>query len=656
MRMFLTCLLTLFLSAGIAQAEGTFQVIVESSSTTVFDLTPDGTWAAGTDNGQAYRWSEATGLELLSPSEWQWTHTAGISDDGTMMASSVEYGSSDPRVFGPALWTEGSGWTPLDNLYPDPPYDGGGDLSFGSGYDISGDGSTICGLAWHPNYRASGFTWTDDGGIVDLGRPSPDFGSSRASKISADGSTVVGFWEHEVNGSRRPVRWVDGGAEDLFLGADTWGESMGVSSDGSVVVGQVGFEDDPGYGWAIAFVYSDDDGYTDLGIMEGHNPWDGGSNATGVSDNGIVVGYSGNPGPWGVIEPFVWTEADGMMRVTEYLALNEVEIPANIEIYFCNAISADGTTIGGQGLNTDTWSYVAWVARVEPPVYKLKVSITGEVEYNQVNDGLFADVNPGDPVTIEFLVSSDDFIDSETYNVRGYTIDPGSFTQTMGSVTVPLADPFPAGETPRFIMRNNDPASDGFFIESAGIDWPMNGLPLNEPGQIADWFGSRFEVGYSQAIDSLEIMDAVGTYDYTNLTSFYFTVNDSWADPIGLIFTQMEIGVFQSFDVNIDCLTPTLTLPDIGTLDVSVTNNYYERLQVQGTINVVNCYGNTWTNLRRGTTNLSVGETFASQWSMNIPRYNSTCNCDLVWELVATETTTEESYTDTCIISTNCDF
>jgi hypothetical protein len=36
-------------------------------------------------------------------------------------------------------------------------------------------------------------------------------------------------------------------------------------------------------------------------------------------------------------------------------------------------------------------------------------------------------------------------------------------------------------------------------------------------------------------------VDAIGSYDYTGLTSFYTAVKDSWADPIGLEFMQTNI-------------------------------------------------------------------------------------------------------------------
>jgi uncharacterized membrane protein len=358
----LSCVILAVCLAGTVQAEDTFTVIAEGWGTSVFDINPDGAWAAGIDYGKAFRYSAGTGIEYLTAEEWQWTHTVGISDDGTQVATSVEYGE---RVFGPARWTEGIGWEYLDTLYPDPPYQGGGDWSYGSGYDISGDGSVVCGLAWHPNYRASGFSWTASGGIVDLGNPVDR--SARATGISSDGTTIVGFYEHETQGTRRPVRWVNNGPADLFLGAETWGEAQAASSDGSVIVGQVGFFDDPGYGYALAFVYSTTEGYTNLGLLPGQDPEWNQSMATDVSDNGIVVGWSGDTGPWSVFEPFVWTADGGMVPASDYLAANGVVIPADYQILSVQAISSDGTTMGGLAVNQNTFEEAAWIARVEPP-------------------------------------------------------------------------------------------------------------------------------------------------------------------------------------------------------------------------------------------------------------------------------------------------
>jgi hypothetical protein len=169
------------------------------------------------------------------------------------------------------------------------------------------------------------------------------------------------------------------------------------------------------------------------------------------------------------------------------------------------------------------------------------VEIEATVEYNQVTFGAFAAVNPGDGVMVQFLVDSEDYLDSGTFPTRGYLIDPASFVLVMGSVSVGLQDPFPAGQTPYFVLRDNDPAVDGFFL-STDVDFPFP-LPLNEPANLDPYFGLRIEVGYvGTTLSSLDILDAVGTYDYTGLTSFYTVVHDAFAEPIGLEFVSLTIS------------------------------------------------------------------------------------------------------------------
>jgi len=68
---------------------------------------------------------------------------------------------------------------------------------------------------------------------------------------------------------------------------------------------------------------------------------------------------------------------------------------------------------------------------------------------------------------------------------------------------------------------------------------------LDEAANVAGtrFFMSQFWVTYGGTrLPSLDIMDAIGTYDYTGLTVFNFTIDDLSFQPIGLIFTQMTIG------------------------------------------------------------------------------------------------------------------
>lgn len=172
-----------------------------------------------------------------------------------------------------------------------------------------------------------------------------------------------------------------------------------------------------------------------------------------------------------------------------------------------------------------------------------EVVITGEVEFNQIDPGnsILGDVNPGDSVEIFFEVDSDNFVDSMTFPTRGYEIIQASFSMTMGAVTVGLQDPFPGTETPFFVLRNDDPAVDGFLLASSPDVAFANGVPLDEAGGFGN-FRAVYATTYGEdTLSSLNIADAVGFYDFTGLSVFSMTITDGPFEPMGMIFTNMTI-------------------------------------------------------------------------------------------------------------------
>jgi hypothetical protein len=186
------------------------------------------------------------------------------------------------------------------------------------------------------------------------------------------------------------------------------------------------------------------------------------------------------------------------------------------------------------------------VALMAAPVMAETVTVEfiGSVEYNQINQGIFAGVNGGDDVYATFTVDSDDWVASPGgYGVRGYVVDLSSFELTIGSVgPVPLVNPQPDGEVTYFSIRNDDPAADGFFIANE-VDWDYNLPKLDVPGGMDPYFTLHWTVGYTgDTFPSLDILECLGSYDYTGLTSFYTVIADSWADPMGLEFVQTVIS------------------------------------------------------------------------------------------------------------------
>lgn len=169
------------------------------------------------------------------------------------------------------------------------------------------------------------------------------------------------------------------------------------------------------------------------------------------------------------------------------------------------------------------------------------VEIAGTVEFNQVNAPPIGSLTAGTAVVLSFLVDSDDFANSPTYPTRGYVIDQASFSLAGGGVSVGLQSPFPAGEVPYFVIRNDDPAVDGFFI-ARSVDFPI-GVPLGQAG-FFERFSQDFSVTYGGGLlESLDILDAVGTYAYDGLTNYNWTIEDGPFSPVSIGFESISISV-----------------------------------------------------------------------------------------------------------------
>jgi uncharacterized membrane protein len=204
--------------------------------------------------------------------------------------------------------------------------------------DANHDGSVVVGTvsaARGAVYEA--FVWTPQGGI----QPIPGVGSlSTANAVSADGTIVVGSGVDAGLNSLAYVWRTDGTLTILphFSGNNSAAYDM--SADGRVIVGysQV---NGPGVacGWRDGIAFS-------LGTLSGYEN----SECASVSDDGSIITGSCRTiiGPVGPDNQFVWTEAWGMLGVTEFLGRYGVEVPTGM--YFDRVkVSGDGRTIYGLG-------------------------------------------------------------------------------------------------------------------------------------------------------------------------------------------------------------------------------------------------------------------------------------------------------------------
>lgn len=162
----------------------------------------------------------------------------------------------------------------------------------------------------------------------------------------------------------------------------------------------------------------------------------------------------------------------------------------------------------------------------------VRVTITGEVESNAfANNGsnTFGGLGPGTPVRLVLELESTNFLDSPNLPgvTRGYTILPNSMVLYVGDRSAWRLETTPA--TPAyFVLRNNDPRADGFFIsQGTDIDTqiPLNMVPTN--------FGIEFSRTFNidppfptpdDSLTSLDILDATGSWGFEDISSFNFGV------------------------------------------------------------------------------------------------------------------------------------
>jgi hypothetical protein len=171
----------------------------------------------------------------------------------------------------------------------------------------------------------------------------------------------------------------------------------------------------------------------------------------------------------------------------------------------------------------------------------VKVTIHGTVAFNSITKAPFNLVSSGQAATLSFLLDSDSFVNSSSFPTRGYVIDQSSFALAFPATSVALQSPFPAGQTPYFVIRNNDPAVDGFMV-TTDVDGPV-GVPLVPSGTFGH-FVNAFHVTYlGTTLPSLDLLDALGSYDYTGLTVFNWSVDDGPFNPLGIDFVSMDVEV-----------------------------------------------------------------------------------------------------------------
>jgi len=328
----------------------------------------------GTDGAAiSFRWTQATGLVSLGRKQiLGGGGEPNISADGTRIAFGIGAVDSSYTTWG--LWNQGSGWQEL--MPPTPPGGGTVDGTYGSSYDISGDGTTVVGLYNRPGQgnRAHAAKWTQATGVVDLGGMLSGQ-AGRANGVNHNGSVIVG-WVEAPTGNWRPAAWVNGSMVlltefDGTVSIAGAGEARATSSNGDLIVG---FSSDPESQQRAVTIWRRTDGVFGppeiLGWVDGSTPEYGLNLPYAVSDNGeIIVGYCSFDGSPFASTGFIWTPNTGVIDVNQWLANNGVLVDPNFTIQTLSAMTPDGTKIFGFGqMLTPPYTRRAFRITNPPPV------------------------------------------------------------------------------------------------------------------------------------------------------------------------------------------------------------------------------------------------------------------------------------------------
>jgi hypothetical protein len=166
----------------------------------------------------------------------------------------------------------------------------------------------------------------------------------------------------------------------------------------------------------------------------------------------------------------------------------------------------------------------------------VSVSITGTVIFNGISDPPLSGVGFGQTANMSFTVDSNVFMDGIPGDTRGYEIIPSSFSLAFDTINVGLLNPLPG--TAYFTLVDGFPVSDGFFVATSNIS--PGGVPLEQEPYFAN-----VDLGYTgNTLSSLDILDAVGVYDFGGLTRFSYSIWTVFPDNsvMEMDFQQLTIS------------------------------------------------------------------------------------------------------------------
>ncbi len=250
----------------------------------------------------------------------------GVSGDGSTVVGLALHGE-EFEVF---HWTENSGLTST-GVPASATATAAEIINDDPAPEISLDGSTIVGRSdFGPYYEA--FRWSQSEGAQFLGDLGEEVISSSATGVSEDGSVVAGYGTTPLG--REAFRWTEaGGMVGLggLPGGSFVSQAQGISADGSTIVGSSDSEHGP-----QAFRWTTEEGM--VGLYGPSGEFSASTAFDASHDGEVIVGLFNAESQ---SQPFRWTQEGGMVSLGNHIS--------GMEAFFGTAfgVSADGSTIVG---------------------------------------------------------------------------------------------------------------------------------------------------------------------------------------------------------------------------------------------------------------------------------------------------------------------
>ena len=324
-------------------------------------ISTDGNIIAGApaSGGGTYRYTEADGHQLLNDTSGSFFST--MSRDGSFFSSET-MNSANKRVAS-ILQYPGGVWQQLPVPQVALPAVAAPSDYVTTAYGVAEYGRAVAGgVGVDTNGPLPGetsrirpFVWTPENGSRELPVPAGTR-NAKPNNISADGSTVLGWYDFNNSGTTRfGARWVNGEFIPFTTPAMYVGEANASTPNGSVIIGR-------NAGPKLeAWYWTQEKGVQLLGRLGAINV----SSANSISDDGQVIsGFGGSvaqfPGDVAGHRAFLWTPELGFVNFDNFLRAQGTAFDGWL-INSTNSMTPDGTKFVGSGYAPHLKGLAGWI-------------------------------------------------------------------------------------------------------------------------------------------------------------------------------------------------------------------------------------------------------------------------------------------------------